>query len=193
MNWEECYQSGNTPWDKAAPAPELASSLSEGLLQGRVLVPGCGLGHDVRAIATAGALEVVGLDLAPSAVQEAKTHGSLQNTSFLLGDFFALPKEFTGHFDWIWEHTCFCAIPRADRPKYVQAARNALRPGGGLLALFFLNPDMEDPEQGPPFGVSPEDLDRYFWGAFALEREWLPRATYPGREGRELVRLLRRI
>jgi methyl halide transferase len=193
MNWEECYKSGNTPWDKAAPAPELASSLAEGLLQGNVLVPGCGLGHDVRAIANAGALEVLGIDLAPSAVHEAKAHGTPKNTSFLQGDFFKLPGRFKGHFDWIWEHTCFCAIPPADRPKYVQAARDALRPKGTLLALFFLNPDMEDPEQGPPFGVSPGDLDRYFSGTFELEREWLPRATYPGREGRELVRLLRRI
>ncbi len=193
MNWEECYKTGNTPWDKSEPAPELESALAEGLLKGRVLVPGCGLGHDVRAIAKAGALEVIGLDLAPSAIQEAKEQAVLPNTSFLQGDFFELPEAFMGHFDWIWEHTCFCAIPPADRPQYIQSARNSLCPGGRLLALFFLNPDMEDPSQGPPFGVTTEELDRDFAGLFELEQEWLPRATYPGREGRELVRLLRRL
>jgi len=193
MNWEECYKTGDIPWDKSGPAPELASALTEGLLKGRVLVPGCGLGHDVRAIARAGAHEVVGLDLAPSAIQGAKAQGVLSNTSFLQGNFFELPKAFTAQFDWIWEHTCFCAIPTADRPKYIQAARNSLRPGGMLLALFFLNPDLEDPSQGPPFGVTTEELDWNFAGLFELEREWLPRASYSGREGRELVRLLRRL
>jgi SAM-dependent methyltransferase len=192
MNWEECYIIGTTPWDKAAPAPELAHVLSEGMLQGRVFVPGCGRGHDVRAIAGAGAQEVLGLDLAPSAVRAAMEAGVPANATFIEGDLFATPTAFTGRFDWAWEHTCFCAIPPEQRRNYVAALRTALSPGGKLLALFFMDPDMDTPLDGPPFGTSKAELDDLFSDSFTLEREWLPRAAYPGREGRELVRLLRR-
>ena len=40
---------------------------------GDVLVPGCGSGHDVRAIAAASPIaQVVGLDVAPSALDRAR-------------------------------------------------------------------------------------------------------------------------
>ncbi|WP_395144469.1 sulfatase-like hydrolase/transferase, partial [Armatimonas sp.] len=52
---------------------------------------------------------MIGLDLAPSAFAGAKT---LPNTRFVLGDLFALPEDFTAAFDAVFEHTCFCAIPR---------------------------------------------------------------------------------
>ena len=193
MNWEECYRAGNIPWDKAAPAPELEYALREGMLGGRVLVPGCGRGHDVRAIAAGGAEEVVGLDLAPSAVIEAEKKGTPLNASFRHGDLFNAPAEFKERFDWVWEHTCFCAIPPDARLNYVSAVRSMLRPGGKLLALFFLDPDVNTAEGGPPFGTSKPELDATFSDAFTVEREWLPRAAYSGREGRELVRLLRRL
>ena len=40
-----------------------------GRFRGRTLVPGCGLGHDVRALVMSGAEEVVGMDLSPSAIE----------------------------------------------------------------------------------------------------------------------------
>ena len=54
MDWEERYESGDTPWEKGAPAPPLLEWLdSRGSIRGDVLVPGCGSGYDVRAIAAA--------------------------------------------------------------------------------------------------------------------------------------------
>ena len=178
MNWEECYRTANTPWDKAAPAPELEYALREGMLRGRVLVPGCGRGHDVRAIAAAGADHVLGLDLAPSAILAAESECVPPNASFQEGDFFNTPAGFKESFDWVWEHTCFCAISPEARSKYVSAVKNVLRPGGKLLALFFLNPALDSPLEGPPFGTSKTELDAAFSDAFTLEREWLPRASY---------------
>ena len=64
-----------------------------------------------------------------------------------------------------------------------------------MLAIFFLNPwdPGEAPEgAGPPFAVTREELDELFGRDFDLIKEWTPRTAYPGREGREIIRLLRK-
>ena len=75
-DWNERYVLGDTPWEKGASAPPLLAWMSRyGPLTGDVLVPGCGLGHDVRAIANASAdARVVGLDLATEALVQAKKY-----------------------------------------------------------------------------------------------------------------------
>lgn len=188
-NWEAQYQAGETPWDKGAPSPGLIDYLAENLVHGRVLVPGCGFGHDVRALAKT-ADEVVGLDIAPSAVEAARKFQRVGTERYEVADLFNLPAEMRGAFDWVWEHTCFCAIQPAQRPAYVEAVAGALKPGGHLLAIFYLDPGNSSPDEGPPFQVSIPELDRLFLPRFELVREWLPTRAYPGREGREWMRLL---
>ena len=70
-NWEAQYQAADTPWDKGAASPGLIDYLLENPVRGRVLVPGCGFGHDVRALAGT-ADEVIGIDIAPSAIDGAR-------------------------------------------------------------------------------------------------------------------------
>ena len=115
--------------------------------------------------------------------------------TYQLGDLFDLPIELTNWFEWVFEHTCFCTIEPRYRPDYVHAITRALLPEGALLAIFFLNPwdPGEAPEGGgPPFAVTREELDRLFGSRFELLEEFKPRTAYPGREGREIVRLLRK-
>lgn len=187
--WEDRYRTGDMPWEKGAAHPALVDYLKRAPVRGRVLVPGCGTGHDVRAIA-ATADEVVGLDIAKSAVAMAKTHPVVGGERYQHGDLFALPPALCGAFDAVFEHTCFCAIDPSNRVQYVAAVASALKPGGHLLAVFYLDPGLEPGESGPPFGVTREELDALFSPRFELVREWKPAATYPGREGREICRLL---
>lgn len=188
-DWEERYQTGNVPWEKGTPHPELIEFLRKMPMRGRVLVPGCGFGHDVRAIA-ASADEVVGLDIAPSAVEGAKQHGNVGGEVYICGDLFNLPRNMRGVFDWVFEHTCFCAIPRERREDYVAAVTGALAPGGRIFAVFYMNPDMDPGEQGPPFDSSKDELDARFGEHFRTIAEWTPESTHPGRESRELCRIL---
>jgi SAM-dependent methyltransferase len=198
MNWDERYQSKDTPWEKGAAAPPLLEWLRKrGPLNGEVLVPGCGYGHDVRAIAASSQSVVVGIDIADTALKEAQTHPRAGQEIFQFADIFALSESLQNRFDWVFEHTCFCAIQPGRRPDYVKMAVSALKSNGRFLAIFYLNPwDAEDemPEGGgPPFGVTKEELDNLFGAHFDLVEELKPTTAYPGREGREIVRLLRKI
>ena len=188
-DWEDRYRTGDMPWEKGAPHPALIDFLKRSQVHGRVLVPGCGTGHDVRALA-ATADEVVGLDIAPSAIARAKAQPAVGGERYQSGDFFALPEKLRGVFDVVFEHTCFCAIDPSLRADYVAAVAGALKPDGHLLAVFYLDPGLDPGETGPPFGVTREELDTFFSPRFTLVREWKPAATYPGREGRETCRLL---
>jgi methyl halide transferase len=197
MNWEQRYRTGDTPWDKGAPAPPLLEWIAyRGPLLGNILVPGCGPGYDVRAIAAASQdAHVVGLDIAQSAVDQARRFPIAGQETYQLANLFDLPAVLTGRFEWVFEHTCFCAIDPQQRPDYVRAILRALLPNGFLLAIFFLNPwdPGEAPEGGgPPFGATREDLDQLFAVHFDLIEELCPSAAFTGREGREIIRLLRK-
>lgn len=196
IDWESRYQSGDTPWEKGVQHPTLPLFLRQSPLHGRVLVPGCGSGADVRAIAEAMKAdktgEVFGLDCAPSAVARAHAIPRIGQESYIQGDLFALPAEWEGSFDAVWEHTCFCAIDPASRGDYARAVAKALRTGGILAAIFFLDPGLDPGESGPPYGVTREELDALFTPAFELLRAEPVVATYPGREGGEELRVYRR-
>jgi SAM-dependent methyltransferase len=189
MDWNLRYAEGDTPWDKGGGHPVLGDMLVHGALGGRVLVPGCGTGHDVRELARRG-LEVVGLDVAPLAVERARAHPAAGAETYVEGDLFALPQEMRGAFDGVFEHTCFCAIDPALRGAYVEAVASALKPGGRLLAVFYADPDGDD---GPPFGCTTKELDALFGAEFRLLSEHAEIPTYAEREGRELLRLYRRV
>lgn len=185
-DWEALYQAQDTPWDKGEAAPGLVDWLVTHPAETRetVLVPGCGLGHDVRIWAAAG-YHATGFDIAPSAVNRAIAAGTPKRTQFLLGDFLA--AEVNTPFDWVFEHTCFCAIDPVRRADYVRAVQRWLKPEGHYLAVNYFIPDTD----GPPFGVDREEIWTLFSPHFELLEEWTPR-SYPNRTGLERMFLWRR-
>lgn len=196
-DWEACYQNGETPWDKGAAAPplaELIERLGAGFWPGdTVLVPGCGLGHDVRFLAAQG-LRATGLDISESAVRQAGGIERIAGEVFELGNF--LSSEWTEgrQFSAIWEHTCFCAIDPSLRDDYARSAAAVLAPGGILAGVFYLRPhDPGEEEDGPPFMSSIEELDARFSPFFERIHGWVPEKAYPGREGREWLAVYRKL
>lgn len=179
--WEERYQTQNMPWEKGAPSPGLVDFLAahRELPSGTVCVPGCGTGHDARAWARAG-FRVYGYDLAPSAIRLSteRTQEAGLHAQFRAADFLRDAPPFP--FDWIFEHTLFCAIQPAEREDYVQAVRRWLKPGGTYLAVNYLIPDQD----GPPFGTTREEVLSRFSPFLTLQSDWVPR-SYPNRTGLE--------
>uniref|UniRef100_M1CD65 Thiopurine S-methyltransferase n=1 Tax=Solanum tuberosum TaxID=4113 RepID=M1CD65_SOLTU len=69
--WDKCWEKGMTPWDLGQPTPILVHLHQTGTLpKGRALIPGCGSGHDVVAIASPERF-VVGLDVSENAIKQA--------------------------------------------------------------------------------------------------------------------------
>ena len=186
--WEQRYQAGDMHWDKGAPSPGLVDFLAAhaDLPRGTVCVPGCGTGHDAREFAKAG-FDVFGFDIAPSAIMLAreKTSAAGFMAQFQPADF--LHDEPPKKFDWLFEHTLFCAIKPQERDDYVRAALRWLKPDGQYLAVNYLIPD----EDGPPFGTTRDELWRRFSPHFELVEELVPR-SYPNRTGLELLMWWRR-
>jgi methyl halide transferase len=186
--WENRYQSQDMPWEKGASSPGLVDFLQHHTAweRGTVCVPGCGTGHDVRTWAAAG-FRAYGCDIAPSAVRIAAERNRAAGCAaqVLRLDFLRDPPPVL--FDWVFEHTLFCAIQPAERDQYVEAVLRWLKPQGQYLAVNYLIPD----EDGPPFGTTREELWRRFSPHFDLVEEWVPR-SYPNRTGLELMLWWRR-
>ena len=189
--WEQLYQEGNTHWDRGAPSPPLVRYIAEHPISGAVLIPGCGTGHDAAFLAAKGA-DITGLDIAPTAVERAAANYPDLAERFVEGDLFDLPHTWNERFDHVVEHTCFCAIPPTMREAYASAVHRVLKPGGTLIGVWFINADLDPGEEGPPFPSAPADLDLIFGQHFDLVTDYTPDAAYPGREGRERVRVWKR-
>ena len=102
MDWDNQYRIRQTPWDKGAPAPPLLEWIKAypEAINGSILVPGSGAGHDVRALASltqSGA--VVGLDISGLATRLAESFPRAHNESYLTGDLFNLPASHKCAYD----------------------------------------------------------------------------------------------
>jgi methyl halide transferase len=182
--WDDRWRRADTPWDMNEPAPPLVAAIARGDLEppARVLVPGCGAGHDVRFLASRG-FRVTGVDVSPLALEKARGLAAKDGVEaeFAEADLFALPPAMR-EFDAVWEHTCFCAIDPARRDDYVTAVADALRPGGRLLGLFFAI----TPEKGPPFGTTDAEVRHRFARRFTVDVLRPATDSHPARLGKEL-------
>jgi cyclopropane fatty-acyl-phospholipid synthase-like methyltransferase len=172
--WENRYQSKDMPWEKGEASPGLVDFLAaNSCQQGQsVCIPGCGSGHDVREFARAG-FEAHGFDLAPSAftLAMAKTKAAGLNAKFALTDF--LHDEPPQKFDWLFEHTLFCAIQPRERDAYVRAVLRWLKPTGHYLAVNYI---VIEGDGGPPWRTSREEQMERFSPHFDLIADWTPRS-----------------
>jgi len=67
-DWEQRYRAGRTAWDRGGVSPALEHWLGTGQVPaGRVLVPGCGHGHEVAELVRAGR-QVTAVDIAAQPV-----------------------------------------------------------------------------------------------------------------------------
>ena len=126
--WQDRYEQGTAGWDKGQAAPPLVRALAgDGSAPGaRVLVPGCGYGHEALHLARLG-YQVVAIDFAPAAVARLRQRAADLSLEAVECDIFALPANYNRLFDLVVEHTCFCAIPLDRRDDYARVMARVLR------------------------------------------------------------------
>lgn len=188
--WTHIYQTEVQPgWDLKAPATALVDMLPRlKLPRSRILVPGCGEGHDAALIAKEGHV-VTAVDFSSEAIDRAKkNYGHIAGLSFLQADIFQFAKTNAQRFDYIFEHTCFCAINPSRRQELVKAWNSMLTTDGQIIAILFT---MEK-RFGPPFGGTEWEyrkrLEKYFH--FLFWGRW--RQSVVGRQGKELFILAKK-
>jgi len=183
--WTEKYRKSEPPrWDMKKHQPAMDSILPQlKLLKGRFLVPGCGRGHDANRLAQIGHI-VEAIDISQEALEQAKDlHPPLPRLQFLKGDIFAWPETHAESYDYIFEHTCFCAISPSRRKELIKSYFQCLDIGGHLLGIFFVHAE----RGGPPYGCSEWELKELLKPYFDV-RYWTRSKVSEGfRQGIELI------
>lgn len=146
-HWEEKYQANTIPWDRGASSPALRRWLeADALKWGRILLPGCGRGHEALELARHG-FRVTALDIAPTALTLLETELAAAGLTAERVCADALTWQPEIPFDAIYEQTCLCALQPEQWPAYEQQLYRWLKPGGHLYALFM----QTGRDGGPPF------------------------------------------
>lgn len=184
--WEHLYRDDAAGWELGRATPPLASYFAKYSPRGsRVLVVGCGRGHEARMLAGHGA-QVVAIDLAERAITAARGLDAGTGVAYRVHDLFVPLAE---RFDMVVEHTCFCAIEPARRDEYVERVADALVDGGALVGLFF---DHGRPG-GPPYTTDADELTRRFTRRFHVASLVRAEDSVLVRAGQELLgRFVRR-
>ena len=192
MNWEEAYQRGEVFWNKGEPSPPLKQYLERYPIGGRALVPGCGHGHEV-ALAVEHGMDAVGLDLAPTGIASARALYPNLAERFVVGDLFSPPSELHGAFDLVLEHTCMSGLHPTLRNHYRRGIDLTLRRGGLLIGVWFIDPQLDPGEEGPPFPFSVPDLTALFAEGYEIVEDYVPEVSFASRVSRERVLVYRRL
>jgi len=171
--WGSMWDAGIEPgqaFDAKVPGPCLLNEIKSGRVpEGRALVPGCGRGYDVFALAS-DKRHVLGVDLAEKAVEAARALNDAceapENASFSVGNFFELPvppavldgggaaiPALSAGYDFIYDYTFLCALHPSVREGWAAKMAKLVKPGGVLLTLVF---PICEKEGGPPFAMSLE-------------------------------------
>ncbi len=188
--WQAIYDEDDIGWDKGVPAPPFVRMFKEHPFPegSRVLVPGCGLGHEVLFLADLG-YQVTAVDFAKSAIEGIRSRMGGLPIRALQRDIFSLDEDYGGHFDYVLEHTCFCAIPLEMRPRYVEIMDTVLKSDGQLVGLFYET----DADEGPPHKTTRTHIQQHFESCFEITRMERPIDSFEGRMGKEwLVEMKKR-
>ncbi|RPH65801.1 MAG: methyltransferase domain-containing protein [Burkholderiales bacterium] len=177
--WQERFESQRTPWDRGAVNPALEPLIAQGLLPAgaRVLVPGCGAGHEVVRLAAAGC-RAVAVDYAPAAVGLTRARLAQAGLDAEVVEADLLDWAPPAPVEAIWEQACLCALHPDHWGAYARRLAAWLVPGGALVLLAVQverDGRREGRIEGPPYhcdinavrALFPSDL----W-------DW-PRPPYP--------------
>ena len=161
--WSKRYQDGMTGWDAGqitTPLKAYIDQLKDKTV--KVLIPGCGYGHEVKYLYDSGFRNIFVVDISLEPLERLKTLcPELGEEHFIHDDFFSIE----GKYDLIIEQTFFSAIEPVLRPQYVLKMKSLLSKKGKLVGLLLGVPMNSD---HPPFGGSRAEYLELFSTQFEL-------------------------
>jgi SAM-dependent methyltransferase len=171
--FDDFYKNQTPPWVIGAPQPAIVELERAGHITGRVLDVGCGTGEHTILLTEAG-YDVLGVDGAPTAVEQARRNAKAQgvNARFEVAD--ALQLGNTPTYDTVVDSALFHIFDDGDRATYVRSLYGATH-SGSVVHILALS------DAGRGFG--PEVSEATIRDAFA-GAEWqiedLATVTYRG-------------
>ena len=159
--WTDKYKRNHIGWDAGSittPIKEYIDQLEDKNL--KILVPGCGNGHEVKYLHDQGFMNVTVVDLsAEPFIKLTPQCPNWTKEAFIVGDFFDL----VGSYELIVEQTFFCALVPSLRQNYADKMHELLAKDGKLAGVFFNIPLGID---SPPFGGNRDDYVEFFQDKF---------------------------
>jgi SAM-dependent methyltransferase len=160
--WDDSYRSGPAPWDLGRPQPAIVRLADRDAFAGSVLDAGCGTGEHALDLAARGC-EVLGVDVAPTAIEQAREKAAARqiDATFLVAD--ALHLERLGRtFDRVLDVGLFHTFEDDERGTYVDSLASVTRPGSVLHLLCFS--DATPGTEGPRRVSQPEVREAFASG-----------------------------
>lgn len=153
--WQERFATGEIPWDRGGADAQIGCWIADGTLPAgsTVIVPGCGQGWEVEALAAAG-MRVIGIDYASSALDRCRALLARRSFDAELVEADVLAWQPAVPADAVLEQACLCALYPDHWQGYAEQLHRWLRPGGQLLALFMQarkDSAAEGIIEGPPY------------------------------------------
>jgi hypothetical protein len=62
-----------------------------------------------------------------------------------------------------------------------------------LIGVWFIEPDLDPGDEGPPFPLSVPDLTALFAQGYEVVEDYVPDVSFPTRVKQERIRVLRRL
>jgi SAM-dependent methyltransferase len=172
QRFDEAYESHTAPWVIGEPQPAIVILEQTGLLRGRILDVGCGLGEHTILL-TALDYDVRGIDYSPAAIEQARANAAAKGVDarFEVADAMNLPTD--GGYDTILDSALLHIFgDEGDRARYVASLHGAVKPGGHVHVLALS-------DAGRGFG--PQVSEAQIRTAFAgWDLEALDTTTYRG-------------
>lgn len=185
--FNERYRLGETPWDTGVSPPELLEAIQRpptGLAL-RMLDLGCGTGTNCLTLARRG-WQTLGVDFAHLAIEAARRKAQADagdiaraggSASFLVADVTRLaPPAPDDRFSLVLDLGCLNGIPLERHADYARVVAEQALPG----ALFLLYAHLPVAGRERPRGITPDELDQLFAGAYRLERREMGTAPQGG-------------
>lgn len=183
--WSERFDRDYKPWDSGSVPQQLQQFVAQSARPYATLIPGCGTGYEVACLSEAGWV-VTAIDFSAAAVEAARKVLGPWAARVRQADFFdfvpAHPVEL------IYERAFFCALPPRLRADVVARWAELLPPGGVLAGFFFFG----DAPKGPPFGISPAELETLMAPFFERIVDDTAADSLPVFEGKERWQVWRR-